>query len=472
MSASKTAAVPTTPVTNKNTSLTLDSGSNPNARRRTVVVLEKKSNAGILAEGAANGVVEDKMVVIGKDLRHTIRGETVIGAQKDSFQSKKGTIAPSATSPRQKKVGHRPEKPKWQTVLSVMTKNCLLVAALLWLGQTIWDWNNRVREPGDPSFAALEYEGRISEVESSLKTTAKMLQVQIEVVDKRIGKEIGALKQEFGEQVEEKRALLEKDLKKLEGRADNLEKSLSELKIKDFVSREEFEDFWNEVEISGSLDGSTSEVSLDQIRVLAREIVEKEIEKHAADGLGRVDYALASGGARVVRHSEPYGFSKASSWIAAAKARSGVHATAHKMLEPSFGEPGQCFALQGSSGFIEIRLRTGIIPEAVTLEHVSKGVAYDRSSAPKDCRVSGWFETPDEDPSTRAAKTVVLSEFSYDLEKSYAQTFNIQGTEAGIVNTVRFDFTSNHGSSALTCIYRFRVHGREPSPRAGMALQA
>nr|CAD1839943.1 unnamed protein product [Ananas comosus var. bracteatus] len=345
MSASKTAAVPTTPVTNKNTSLTLDSG----------------------FEAHDQGRDRD-------------------WAQKDSSQSKKGTIAPSATSPRRKKVGHRPEKPKWQTVLSVMTKNCLLVAALLWLGQTIWDWNNRVRELGDPSFAALEYEGRISEVESSLKTTAKMLQVQIEVVDKRIGKEIGALKHEFGEQVEEKRALLEKDLKKLEGRADNLEKSLSELKIKDFVSREEFEDFWNEVEISGSLDGSTSEVSLDQIRVLAREIVEKEIEKHAADGLGRVDYALASGGARVVRHSEPYGFGKASSWIAAAKARSGVHATAHKMLEPSFGEPGQCFALQGRSGFIEIRLRTGIILEAVTLEHVSKSVAYDRSSAPKDCR--------------------------------------------------------------------------------------
>jgi SUN domain-containing protein 1/2 len=28
--------------------------------------------------------------------------------------------------------------------------------------------------------------------------------------------------------------------------------------------------------------------------------------------------------------------------------------------------------MQGSSGFVEIKLKSGIIPEAVTLEHVSK----------------------------------------------------------------------------------------------------
>ena len=42
------------------------------------------------------------------------------------------------------------------------------------------------------------------------------------------------------------------------------------------------------------------------------------------------------------------------------------------MLKPSFGEPGQCFPLKGDSGFVEIRLRTTIISEAITLEHVDK----------------------------------------------------------------------------------------------------
>lgn len=99
-----------------------------------------------------------------------------------------------------------------------------------------------------------------------------------------------------------------------------------------------------------------------------------------------------------------------------------------------------------------------------------QSVAYDRSSAPKDCRVSAWFESPDDDPSSNIKKIVMLTEFSYDLDKSNAQTFDVEVGDAGIINTVRLDFTSNHGSSALTCIYRFRVHGHEPSSPAAMGL--
>ena len=47
-----------------------------------------------------------------------------------------------------------------------------------------------------------------------------------------------------------------------------------------------------------------------------------------------------------------------------------------KMLRPSFGEPGDCFALNGSSGFVEIKLRNAIVPEAVTLEHIAKVSIY------------------------------------------------------------------------------------------------
>lgn len=106
---------------------------------------------------------------------------------------------------------------------------------------------------------------------------------------------------------------------------------------------------------------------LDEVRVIARDIVMGEIEKHAADGLGRVDYALASGGGYVTRHSK----AKGSLWFSGI-GWNGVHVDAVKMLRPSFGEPGECFALRGSSGFVEIKLRKAIVPEAVTLEHVAK----------------------------------------------------------------------------------------------------
>lgn len=90
-------------------------------------------------------------------------------------------------------------------------------------------------------------------------------------------------------------------------------------------------------------------------------------------------------------------------------------------------------------------------------------VAYDRLSAPKDCIVTAWSEGPGSDPSNGSEKKFFLAEFSYNLEKSNAQTFYVQTAVSQLVNVVRLDFSSNHGSSTHTCIYRFRVHGSEPT---------
>uniref|UniRef100_A0A2N9EXG5 SUN domain-containing protein n=1 Tax=Fagus sylvatica TaxID=28930 RepID=A0A2N9EXG5_FAGSY len=85
-------------------------------------------------------------------------------------------------------------------------------------------------------------------------------------------------------------------------------------------------------------------------------------------------------------------------------------------------------------------------------------VAYDRSSAPKDCRVSGWLQGHNMDVAVDAEHMFLLTEFTYDLEKSNAQTFNLlDSAGSGIVDTIRLDFTSNHGSPSHTCIYRFRA---------------
>ncbi|XP_074584057.1 SUN domain-containing protein 2-like [Curcuma longa] len=447
------------------TSLSLDTNSKPNTRRRTMTVVEKR----LTTDGLTEGV---NRVLNGKDLSHTIKGESVIERTKDYSKLKKGMIASSTISPRHRRVVRKPEKAKWQTVLSVLTKNCLLLASLLWLGQTIWRWAYNTSDNTNSPFVALEYESKISEVETSLKKTAKMLQVQLDVIDKKIGSEIGMVTKELVKQIEIKGAFLGKELKRLESKTDSLVKSLGELKEMGLISREEFEKLINDLKNSKNVDDGSKNLDLDQIRAIARGIVQKEIEKHATDGLGRVDYALASGGAKVVRHSTPYSFGKGTNWLSSVMGHNGGHADSHKMLVPSFGEPGQCFSLLGTSGFVEIRLRTGIIPEAVTLEHVAKSVAYDRSSAPKDCRISAWFESPDDGPSKNTKQVVNLTEFSYDLEKSNAQTFNIEATNLGAINMVRFEFTSNHGNSAHTCIYRLRVHGYEPSSPAAESLQA
>jgi SUN domain-containing protein 1/2 len=142
----------------------------------------------------------------------------------------------------------------------------------------------------------------------------------------------------------------------------------------EFLRKDEFDAFLTEIkETLGSDSGS--QVDLDQVRALVREIVMREIEKHAADGIARVDYALGSAGGRVTRYSEPYDAGKRAAGLLSAfpfGAGGSAGDQSQKMIQPSFGEPGQCFPLKGSSGFVEIHLRKGIIPDAITLEHVSK----------------------------------------------------------------------------------------------------
>ncbi|KAF3535873.1 hypothetical protein F2Q69_00024620 [Brassica cretica] len=66
---------------------------------------------------------------------------------------------------------------------------------------------------------------------------------------------------------------------------------------------------------------------------------------------------------------------------------------------------------------------------------IEQAVAYDRSSAPKDCRVSGWLEEKDMESETM----LLLTEFTYDLDRSNAQTFDVaDSARSGLVNTVRF----------------------------------
>ncbi|CAL1386848.1 unnamed protein product [Linum trigynum] len=453
------------------------------ARRRPVLAGEKKSNTIELLPNEAqqaNGDGNDKVKVAApahsKDLSHnSIRGEPILErTSKDPVLLKKGAAVNSTVSPRRgRKLAPKPEKPRWVTVASILTKNFVLLLVLLGLVQLI-----RRLAKSESSLAATptglaEIEGRIAEVESFLKTTAKMIQVQVEVVDKKIDNEVGGLRHEVNKKVDDAGASLDAALKNLETRSEELEKSLGQLKAADWLSKDEFLKFYEELKKTKDFQVGEDSYNLDVIRAYAKDIVDKEIEKHAADGLGMVDYALAEGGAAVVKHSEPFGKRRPlSGWFSGTGGLSGVHPDAYKMLRPSFGEPGQCFPLKGAIGFVEIRLRAAIVPEAVTLEHVAKSVAYDRSSAPKDCRVSGWFRGTDVTSTADPEKLFLLAEFTYDLEKSNAQTINVLDSAAShVIDTVRLDFTSNHGSHAHTCIYRFRVHGYEPDSASMMTLQ-
>jgi SUN domain-containing protein 1/2 len=181
-----------------------------------------------------------------------------------------------------------------------------------------------------------------------LKFFFMFVQVQLEVIDMKIGKEANEIRDEMKQKFESQVAHFSTEVKGLKSQ----------------VNRR-------------AAEGSTGHsFSLEDVRSVARRMVLTEIEKHAADGIGRADYALASGGGRIIDHSEGYMLSRTGDWSTMAfsmlPGATRRHPLAQKVLEPSFGEPGQCLPLKGSNVFVEISLRTAIHPDAVTLEHVSK----------------------------------------------------------------------------------------------------
>ncbi|KAK1292130.1 hypothetical protein QJS10_CPB17g01625 [Acorus calamus] len=427
---------------------TSDSNLKQTVRKRAVIT-ESRMNVGTSAEDGIHANGADTSLENGKD--------PVNRVPVDPSQPRRNLVN-STVSPRRRKVIPRPEKSKWETILSILTKNVFLCLVLFFLGKSVFNFFDGFRDKPVPLFPALDFEGRISEVEKLVKTTAKMTQIQLDAMGGKVDEEMGSFKRELT-RVKDMDLKLESELRELVARTDNLDKSLGEFGSSGFLSKKEYGVFLEELERVKSAEGSNGGLSLDEIAAVAREIVMKEIEKHAADGLGTVDYALGPGGALVVQHSKAY---RKRSWIPSGPFR--VHPDAQKMLEPSFGEPGQCFALNGSSGFVEIKLKMAIIPEAITLEHVAKSVSYDSSTAPRDCRVSAWFGDPTDKPSIRDVRKLSLLEFTYDLERTNAQTFNIDASNSGVVNMVRLDIASNHGNPDYTCIYRFRVHGHKPDP--------
>ena len=178
-----------------------------------------------------------------------------------------------------------------------------------------------------------------------------------------------------------------------------------------------------------------------------------------ADRTGRPDYALASGGGRVVAHSPISPFvARGDGPITAALTylRSGVHPRSDDwLLTPSLEQPGDCLALHSPTGFIDVRLRQPITIDAVTLEHSDSLVAYDTHSAPKDFGIFGWLSNTNK---SKAPKSMMpLGNFSYSVDLGAVQTFDVEAHR--VVDHVRLFVKNNHGHKGWTCVYRFRVHG-------------
>ncbi|KAK2977295.1 hypothetical protein RJ640_013060 [Escallonia rubra] len=197
-----------------------------------------------------------------------------------------------------------------------------------------------------------------------------------------------------------------------------------------------------------TMSGSTNSIAAAIRTTLLGEKTDNS-DSTVEEGIGRPDYVLSS---KIVRYSNPY--KRENDGTIA------INEDAVSMVRPGVGEIGHSFCLNGSTGFVEIKLDTRVVPQGVTLEYQHEGGDSPRPTAPKDCRVSAWLE----DEKESVDRVYLLAEFTYNLDKRHIQTFALDDSRFSLggkmVNKIRFDVLSNYGSEA-TCIYRLRVHGQE-----------
>ncbi|XP_076856150.1 SUN domain-containing protein 1 isoform X3 [Brachyhypopomus gauderio] len=202
-------------------------------------------------------------------------------------------------------------------------------------------------------------------------------------------------------------------------------------------------------------------------------MVQNALKLYSQDRTGLADYALESAGGSVLstRCSETYKTKTALMslfglplWYFSQSPRAVIQPDVH---------PGNCWAFQGSQGYLVIRLSMKIVPTAFSMEHVPKALSPtgNISSAPRNFTVYGLG---DEDQ----AQGQVLGHYVYQEDGDALQTYPVkvrarhragaadshscrvnQENNTDAFQIIELRVLSNWGHPEYTCLYRFRVHG-------------
>ncbi|CAG8432860.1 7348_t:CDS:2 [Diversispora eburnea] len=198
----------------------------------------------------------------------------------------------------------------------------------------------------------------------------------------------------------------------------------------------------------------------------AKEVI-KEFVK--SDPKNRADFALHSGGARVVPYLTTSQFTENPKGLLKRKLAMlfGFGITQLKQPEiviSSDNNVGNCYCFGGSSGQIAIDLSRSIEISSITYVHLDPNLALEKKdlkSAPKDFEILVINERNQTEINN--TKTICLGKFTYKLNKSSAQNFEInynQSETIPIAKRVIFKVQNNWGEKNYTCMYQIQVHGK------------
>jgi SUN domain-containing protein 1/2 len=115
-------------------------------------------------------------------------------------------------------------------------------------------------------------------------------------------------------------------------------------------------------------------------------------------------------------------------------------------------EPGECWAMTGSSGYVTIRLSTSIIPDSIFISHVA--IQETMHSALRDFKLFGHKND------WNADKPVEIMTGTFDAHGSRTQEFTIPEDMNDSYQIFSLKVLSNHGQPDYTCLYRVKIFGQ------------
>jgi len=213
-------------------------------------------------------------------------------------------------------------------------------------------------------------------------------------------------------------------------------------------------------------------------------LIHRQLALYDADKTGRVDYAARAGNGAIHSASPTFaptcgrgqpGTPKSfmgtlkqalGKLISDAPQPCGYVTQPHQVIETNT-DLGQCWPMAGSNGWIVIKLREPIIPDAITYEHLAPSNAADFTTAPKTYSVYGVVDA--QNGTITNLVPLAINETFSDSTTFRWQTRPL-AAHGKAYRTIKFVVEENHGSPLYTCLYRVRIHGK-PFARLSAAEQ-
>jgi hypothetical protein len=226
---------------------------------------------------------------------------------------------------------------------------------------------------------------------------------------------------------------------------------------------------------------------------LINTLIDSALERYSKDILAQPDFALYTAGARIIpsltsRTYEVRPKGLGSRMLASLTGMGVIRGRPPVTAIHPDTSVGSCWPFSGTTAQLGILLSRRVVVSDVTIEHASKDVAFDVSSAPQDFELWGVVEDDadvrklkeyrsalearqqqdggDERDAALASSSpnhVLLAKGSYDANESrHIQTFSALDSTRSLdlpVSVVILRILNTHGNPAFGCLYRVRVGG-------------